>query len=202
MGGKRRLGGLIMVFGAALLVAAAGLAIYNVWDADRAGRASDEVAEELIRTVEEVSDPDLPLTYRDESVPPMPTVEIDGYSYIGLIDIPSLELSLPVMEEWDYDRLLLSPCRFSGSYFTDDLVVCAHNYTRHFGKLRSLAIGADVYFTAVGGAVYRYEVTSVETLLPTAVEEMSVDSKDEWDLTMFTCTLGGQTRVTVRCTRV
>lgn len=29
----------------------------------------------------------------------MPTVEIDGNTYIGTLDIPSLELSLPVMSE-------------------------------------------------------------------------------------------------------
>jgi len=39
----------------------------------------------------------------------------------------------------------------------------------------------------------------VETLQPTAVEEMC---SGDWDLTLFTCTLGGKFRVTVRCDRV
>jgi len=39
-------------------------------------------------------------------------------------------------------------------------------------------------------------VAAREVLLPTAVEEMTAG---EWDLTLFTCTLGGRSRVTVRC---
>ncbi len=43
------------------------------------------------------------------------------------------------------------------------------------------------------------EVAEVETLAPTAVEEMK--SKD-WDLTLFSCTIDGGARVTVRCRQI
>jgi sortase A len=36
----------------------------------------------------------------------------------------------------------------------------------------------------------------LEILRPTAVEEMI---SGDWDLTLFTCTIGGATRVTIRC---
>ena len=36
----------------------------------------------------------------------------------------------------------------------------------------------------------------IETLKPRAIEEMD---SGEWDLTLFTCTIGGSYRVTVRC---
>ena len=41
----------------------------------------------------------------------MPTVTIDGYDYIGYVEAPVLGLKLPVMAEWDYDRLKIAPCR-------------------------------------------------------------------------------------------
>lgn len=41
-----------------------------------------------------------------------------------------------------------------------------------------------------------YEVIELETLSPFAIEEMTGGN---WDLTLFTCTVGGQYRVTVRC---
>ncbi|MGN0969549.1 MAG: sortase, partial [Evtepia sp.] len=53
-----------------------------------------------------------------------------------------------------------------------------------------------VLFTDADGNQFRYTVAQVETLAKTAVEEMAAG---DWDLTLFTCTLGGQTRVTVRC---
>ena len=54
-------------------------------------------------------------------------------------------------------------------------------------------------FTDVEGHVFSYQVAGMETLLPTAVEDMDVES---WPLTLFTCTLGGKSRFTVRCSLV
>ena len=52
-------------------------------------------------------------------------------------------------------------------------------------------------FTDGDGNVFTYQVAALEQLLPTQVKEMSAGG---WDLTLFTCTIGGQQRVTVRCT--
>ena len=46
------------------------------------------------------------------------------------------------------------------------------------------------------GNTFYYEVMYVEILDNNAVEEMSAG---QWDLTLFTCTYGGATRITVRC---
>ena len=138
----------------------------------------------------------------------MPVEEIDGYRYIGFLEIPSLGLSLPVMENWDYTRLKISPCRYTGSYYTDDLVICGHNYFRHFTPVKdSLGMGEDVYFTNVLGESIHYKTVNKETLAPTNIAEMvsnnsNSESQDDWDLTLFTCNLGGQTRAAVRCQRI
>ncbi len=43
------------------------------------------------------------------------------------------------------------------------------------------------------------EVILRETRTPAAMEEME---SGDWDLTLFTCTIGGACRVTVRCQQV
>ena len=43
-----------------------------------------------------------------------------------------------------------------------------------------------------------YEVVALDVLVPAAVEEMIAG---EYDMTLFTCTYGGKSRVTVRCMR-
>lgn len=126
----------------------------------------------------------------------MSQTAIGGYGYIGYLSIPALNRELPVMAEWSYPRLRISPCRFSGSVETDDLVILAHNYSRHFGKISSLKSGDLVVFTDVNGLASIYEVAEIDTLNPTAVAEMT---SGEYPLTLFTCTYGGQSRVTVRC---
>lgn len=79
------------------------------------------------------------------------------------------------------------------------MVIAAHNYQRHFGGLKNLVIGDEVRFTDGDGNVFAFHVSALEQLNPTQVDEMT---ESEWDMTLFTCTLGGQQRTTVRCTRV
>lgn len=124
--------------------------------------------------------------------------EIDGYEYIGYISVPSLQLELPVMAQWDYTRLKIAPCRYYGSVGEDDLVIAAHNYPSHFGMLSTLKKDDEVFFTDMEGITHRYEVDAVDVLAPEALEEMTGAG---YDLTLFTCTYGGTNRVTVRCFR-
>ncbi len=129
-----------------------------------------------------------------------PPFTVDGNLYIGYISVPSIGLSLPVMQDWDYNKLRISPCRYSGSVYTNDLVIAGHNYRTHFSSLRYQKPGTQVLFTDAEGNVYHYEIADLETLEPDQVEDM-VTSSDSWDLTLFTCTIGGRTRFTVRCIR-
>ena len=200
-------GNLLITLGILLIAAAAGLAGYNLWDAGRAQKAAEEITGQLISDIEsKVEDGKTAAPYVDPNTP-MPVEMIDGYEYIGVLEIPSEGLSLPVMNEWDYTRLKISPCRFTGSYYSDDLVICAHNYMRHLGPLLQIGIGEDISFTSVDGLTIHYIVTNRETVEPTAVEQMIENTSNsgtsllDWDLTLFTCNLGGQTRCAVRCSR-
>lgn len=127
----------------------------------------------------------------------MPTVEVDGHMYVGFLEIPAIDRILPVMDTWSYPNLKIAPNRFVGTVYAHDMIVCAHNYDRHFGLIKTLQEGDKVAFSDVYGDRFEYEVSEVTVLQPTDVEEM-IDP-DDWDLTLFTCTIGGATRVTVRC---
>lgn len=196
---KNAKGTLLICVGLLLIAAALILVVYNVWDAKRAEKASADIAEKLEAVIPD--QPSVQTEYADFNKE-MPTKEIDGYAYIGILNIPSLGLYLPVMASWDYERLSISPCRYTGSYYLDNMVICAHNYIKHFSPIKWIDIGEDVYFTTVEGVVYHYQVSNRETLQPTAVEEMVEQTKEDWDLTLFTCNTGGQTRCAVRCSRV
>ena len=131
---KKTKGNLLITLGILLIAAAIGLAGYNLWDAGRAQKAAEEITGQLISEIEsKVEDGKTAAPYIDPNTP-MPVEVIDGYEYIGVLEIPSEGLSLPVMKEWDYTRLKISPCRFTGSYYSDDLVICAHNYMKHLGS--------------------------------------------------------------------
>lgn len=60
-------------------------------------------------------------------------------------------------------------------------------------------MGDAVRFTDGAGTTFSYVVSEIQQLPGTAIEEMAAG---DWDLTLFTCTLGGQARLTLRCTQV
>lgn len=193
---RGKLGTILMGFGVLLVLAALALFLNNQWEDLRAGTATKTV---LPQVIEQIGKSQSPESAQDLTPPnEMKAIMIDGYAYIGYLSIPSLGLELPVMSDWDYDRLKLAPCRYAGTPRTNDFVIAAHNYTRHFGPLDRLQAGDAVEFTDMEGETYRYTVTVVDILAPTSVEEMTSGA---YDLSLFTCTYDGQTRLTVRCDR-
>ena len=200
---RQKIGRVCMVLGALLILAAAALLAYNKWDASRADKASQEVLGELEQTlnaaIEEKAKSDtVALQPELDPTQEMTVTELNGWDYIGYLSIPSIGLELPVMSEWSYPRLKIAPCRQFGSSRTDDLVIAAHNYESHFGKLTSLTAGDSVTFTDMDGIVNEYVVNKVEVLDPHSVEEVEHSG---YALVLYTCTYGGKTRVTVFCDR-
>lgn len=171
-----------MVLGILCLCLSFMLIIHNRLESNAAEKASEEIMSDLEKTIDEGTDKD-----------------VNENGYIGYLTIEALDLKLPVMNEWDYDKLLVSPCRYYGSVKTDDLVICAHNSTAHFGRLKELNAGDVILFTDIHDNTYVYEVMDIEILEPTDIKEMI---ENDYDLTLYTCTYAGVARVTVRCNLV
>ena len=196
---RRRAGLVLTLCGLLLTAAAVALSAYNLWDDQRAGAEAESALAEISRHREK-AETSLNQNENAHATPDpdreMPALEVYGNRYIGTISIPVIGVELPVQGDWDLALLKISPCRYKGSVYSGDLIICAHNYATHFGRLKNLLPGDAVIFTDIDGNEYRYTVIEMETLDGTAIEEME---SGQWELTLFTCTLSGQTRITVRC---
>lgn len=182
--------------GLLLIAAALFLSVYNEWESHEARDSARQVIAQLCDELPtEAGEPTTLPDVRRE----MPVKTINGRDYIGVLSIPSLELELPVISQWDYPALKVAPCRYSGSLYQDNLIICAHNYASHFGKLKELQPGDIVLFTDMDEHVVTFQMVERETLNPMDAEGMEAG---DWDLTLFTCTIDGQTRVTIRFERV
>ncbi|MCH3972546.1 MAG: sortase [Oscillospiraceae bacterium] len=186
-----------MVLGAVLVIASLTLLLYNRIQDEQAGKTSSDVAASIIQQFPEPSQGEIDYTGKGIAESSLLTMEVKGQSYIGIIKIPSLGLSLPVQNSWNYPSLRISPCRYTGSAEAGTLIVAGHNYQRHFGRLHELSIGDTVTFADISNHVYNYKVSGIETISTANVQQMLAGN---WDLTLFTCTIGGKQRVTVRCT--
>lgn len=207
---KRKFGILFIIIGILLILAALLLIVYNHYESQSASKASQSVLAVMQSTVEETTVSsaveDVYVDHIDpydkeaaEIAAEMTEKEIDGEYYIGYLSIPILELELPVISEWSYPRLRIAPCRHFGSTKTDDLVIAAHNYDSHFGRLKQLKAGDLLTFTDMDGEKILYEVQVIDVLQPDAVDTVR---NSDFDLVLYTCTYGGESRVVVFCNRV
>ncbi len=210
-----------MAIGLLLIAAAAGMSGWNIYEDRQAGVSADELLKVYVESVEETQE----RTTAEENQPvkadePEKETEVlteetgesqdteqteesedhsvrySGENLYGVLSVPTLNLVLPVQKDWSYPKLRQTPCRYYGSVEDENLVVCAHNYSSHFGKLKNLRIGDAITFSDEAGENHTYTVACVEVLQPTAVEELT---QSEWDLSLVTCTKGGKTRFVVRC---
>ena len=156
-------------------------------------------AEEIRERAQHGTAETLPLEDDPRTGPREMTVcTIDGWDYIGVFSIPAISYETPILADWSLEKLAVSACRFHGSTYAGDLVLCAHNYNGLYRSLTKLRTGDEVIFTDMDGLSWTYEVAELEILKPDMVTEMN-DSG--YALTFFTCTYGGQARLTLRCVR-
>ena len=172
-----------------MIIIAAVIVKNNFDENAKAGAASDEMLEGVIQQMPEVA---MGTHFKGA----MPIADVDGRSFVGTVEIPSLGLLLPVQSEWGTENARVSVCRYKGSVYENDLIIAGHNYVEHFGNLNQLTTGDEVVVTDMNGKSFYFEVVNIETLGAYDVEEMEAG---DWDLTLFTCTIGGANRVTVRC---
>ena len=200
---RKRIGVGCIALGLICQMIAIGFVVYNRHEAKSGAQTSKTLLEHAQAVIFEAAEPEVtPPEVSDaeqlqETTPrEMQTVPTGAYDCIGILSIPVLELELPVLADWDYEKLKHAPCHYYGSCYTSDFVIASHNYPAHFGRLSQLQAGDLVMFTDVTGTVHCYEVILLETLAATATEEMITSG---FDLSLYTCTPGGGNRVTVRC---
>lgn len=128
----------------------------------------------------------------------MKEAEVNGHLCVGYLSIPRLQLELPILSSCTNENLKISSCRYSGTTMGDDLVLAGHNYQGQLGVLHQLKSDDEVIFMDMDGIAIRYQVSAIDVVAPTAVEEVT---SGQFDLALFTCTYGGKTRLVVYCDR-
>ncbi|MGN0243359.1 MAG: sortase [Lachnospiraceae bacterium] len=186
---RKRMGKIFIFVGCLLILAAVVLLGENAYRDERAGKQAQTLLNEFIKT----KDHDV----ETEGVTgEMPKITLQGYSVIGVIEIPRADIQLPVLSDWSYDLLNVAPCRYSGSVEDGDLIILGHNYQSHFTPLQNCVVGDEVKLWDVNHNLYQYRIEKVEKLYKTELDRLT---SSDYDLTIFTCTYGGQSRFVARC---
>lgn len=194
-----------MIIATIAIIGAVGLLIYNNIEENRVRDENNSIVSSIESNMDQYSDlndegqveKDLSWLDYGKAVGTDYSKTIDGITYIGILYFPSIEnLSVPVIDTCTDSLLKVSSCRYSGSMKTGDMIIAGHSYKAIFGRLGSnMVVGDLIYFKDLAGNVYKYELTSIESLLPTDVKKMQ---QGNWDLTIFTCSYDNQERLTYR----
>ena len=193
---------LCLMLGSALVLAAVCLYVYDRLEDARAGAQAASAVSQLrqSQSIAAVSEAERPA----DSAESLPTEDAESKSEsasetpASSIEREYLGLELPVQTEWSKANLKVSPCRQCGSTAGGDLVIAAHNYKSHFGRLSSLSEGDEVRFTSQDGAEAVYTVERTAQVSP---EEPEALREGGCPLVLYTCTPGGKARVVVYCRR-
>ena len=194
-----KLGKIFIIVGILLITTSGSLLVYNSYKEYVAGIKSQETLDIIKTNLEDTNKTIINTQKVSNEIKEMKTININGHDYIGTLTIPTLNLELPIMSDYDYNKLNIAPCRYYGNIYTNDLIICAHSYKNLFRYIKDLTKGDLLIFTDMSGNKHLYEVQVVEVLPPEDVKEMI---ESEFDLTLFTCTDANQDRITVRFNKI
>ena len=195
---KSKTGIFLMLAGGAAIIFSLIIIAVNIRLDSQGKKNSENVLNILESEISSYSEDENNITYTDgNGLKKSKTISVDNNYYSGIIDIPEIGIKLPVMSEWNYDNLNISPCLFYNDEKNNSKIIAGHNYSSHFGKLKQLKQGDYIIFTNAENKRVIYKVLQTEILGSTDTDKML--GGDDWNLTLFTCSLSGYERVTVRC---
>ena len=102
-------------------------------------------------------------SYDDRINLAMPSIEFNGENFCGVIEIPSLSVSLPVCSSWDKSSVSKFPHRYTGSIYDGSLVIGGSGNNGQFDFMKTISIGYDVFLTDMMGACYSFTVSDIST---------------------------------------
>lgn len=181
-----------------MILMTAGLIAFSI-SSFRQNRLTEKAAS-LLNSLEipaEASDPH-PL-YIDNPKMMMPLAELEGRNYFGKLEIPALNMTMPLLASTDNGGLGISICRFTGSLYQDNLALCGQNSRAFFGRLHRMRIGDAIRITDLEGHRFLFEVCEIVTVRQAELDEALAD---DWDLTLFSDRKFGDSTVIVRCERI
>ena len=184
---RKILNSLAIVVGALLIAGAVGILIAQ---ADFSVKQS---ASKIVSEMEKI------IPNRSRSLPEarlgnMPSAEIGGEDFVGLIEIEQYGTVLPVGSDWNEQDVDRYPAVYKGSIYDRDLLIGGVNREGQFDFADSIEIGSIVKFTDLFGRVFWYEVSMVNH-----AETIDSIQSGEDDLTLFAKSRNTSKYVIIRC---
>ena len=170
----KKLVNILIGIGITLIVIAVGLSVYLNLVSTISTRRLNGIVEKIHEILPETTYG----TWDNYTNISMPMVEIDGVNFIGLIEIPSCNVELPIYSEWDNRQIFKTPCRYTGSVYDGTLIIGDND--RLFVK--QLNINDSIIITDMNGYQYTYSIDTIEKINDVSTDFLTPLNND---LTIF-----------------
>ena len=126
------------------------------------------------------------------------------YETIGVVRIPKINITYPILAETTDKLLKVAPCKFHGASPNEvgNLCIIAHNYRRKgvfFSDVPKMVVGDIVEIQDLSQRTLQYEVYDVHTVMPDNVDDTTQKTNGRKEVTLITCTNDSKQRFIVRC---
>ncbi|MEG0999158.1 MAG: sortase [Clostridiales bacterium] len=193
---KSRVGWLAILIGVVLVAIALVFWLKNYVESADAATASAHMVAKIQSQIKMQSEIEMPQQVENPDSENTKDFLLNK-KYLGILAIPTLDLELAVQMKCSASLLRSAPCLYAVvGENSDRLIICGHNYRSHFGKLKKLAVGDEIYFTDMGGEKTSYKVIE-STII--SQDDFAALTDENGALTLFTCTPNRLNRVVIRC---
>ncbi len=124
----------------------------------------------------------------------MPSAEIGGENFAGLLEVDPYGTRLPVGTDWAESALNRFPMAYSGSIYDRDLIIGGSSREGQFDFADEIEIGAPVRFIDLYGREFCFEVAMVNH-----TDDPGKIQSGEDDLTLFARSKRTSKYVIIRC---
>ena len=125
------------------------------------------------------------------------TVNLSGYEVTGILQIPDLNRSWPIIASGDAAATAKIPSIYGGNPASGDLVIADGADNQQFSGLKDLPDGSEVVFTDISGHEYRYQLATVETV-PSSKLSAIARHRERWDAAIITPNFSGRSQIVIR----
>ncbi len=174
---KSRLSTVLLVLGVLLLAAALAFTVIRTVSEVTARKKVPKILSEMESLMPQIKSG----SFEDRVNTSHSMLEVDGESFIGILELPAYKTKLPVRSKWNTSALKAYPCRYGGSLYEGNLTVGGKDTAGQFDFMDKITKYDAVFFTDVTGKRYSLEVTDV-----LVTEKMNVEEwQKECDLVLF-----------------
>ncbi len=226
---KKKIYRIIFMLSIFLIIILSSLYIYAEYDRNKSESISQDILSEMIAQNEEIlseeeSEEDkvwkiiIDSVSDEEEASETDTEETtesygtytasDGteYNTVGTINIPSINVTYPILAETTVELLKISPCKFFGPEPNEvgNLCIAGHNYKndQFFSKVPDLVTGDVIEITDLSGRTIKYSVYDKYTVVPEDTSCTSQLTDGKKIVTLITCTDDNEKRVIVQAKEI